>query len=43
MRDAGLIDELGMENMCPDLDIAIARGMNRVQELVGEPAGPVAV
>jgi len=34
MRDAGLADELGVENFCPDLDIAIARAMNRVQELV---------
>jgi hypothetical protein len=28
---------LGVENFCPDLDMAIARGMNRVQEL--SPAG----
>jgi uncharacterized membrane protein YoaK (UPF0700 family) len=35
MRDAGLADALGMENFCPDLDIAIARAMNRVSELTG--------
>jgi uncharacterized membrane protein YoaK (UPF0700 family) len=38
MRDAGLVDTLGMENFCPDLDIAIARAMNRVQELMGADA-----
>ena len=35
MRDAGMADALGMENFCPDLDIAVARGMNRVHELMG--------
>jgi uncharacterized membrane protein YoaK (UPF0700 family) len=38
MRNGGLVDYLGMENVCPDLDIAIARAMNRVQELVGATA-----
>jgi hypothetical protein len=38
MRDAGAVDALGVENFCPDLDIAVARAMNRVQELAG--AGP---
>jgi hypothetical protein len=35
MRDAGMADALGMENFCPDLDIAVARAMNRVHELMG--------
>ena len=35
IRDAGTADAIGMENFCPDLDIAIARAMNRVQELMG--------
>jgi uncharacterized membrane protein YoaK (UPF0700 family)/anti-anti-sigma regulatory factor len=35
MRDAGLEDVLGMENFCPDLDLAIARALNRVDELTG--------
>jgi uncharacterized membrane protein YoaK (UPF0700 family) len=35
MRDAGMADVLGMENFCPDLEIAIARAMNRVHELLG--------
>ena len=35
MRDAGTADAIGMENFCPDLDIAIARAMNRVHELIG--------
>lgn len=35
MRDAGLADVLGMENFCPDLDLAVARAMNRVHELLG--------
>jgi hypothetical protein len=35
MREAGTADAIGMENFCPDLDIAVARAMNRVQELVG--------
>ena len=35
MRDAGLAGVLGVENFCPDLDIAIARGLNRVKELMG--------
>ena len=35
MRDAGTADVLGMENFCPDLDIALARAMNRVHELLG--------
>jgi hypothetical protein len=33
MREAGMADVLGVENFCPDLDMAIARAMNRVQEL----------
>jgi uncharacterized membrane protein YoaK (UPF0700 family) len=35
MRDAGLADALGLENFCPDLDLAIARAMNRCTELMG--------
>ena len=35
MRDAGTADGIGMENFCPDLDLAVARALNRVQELVG--------
>jgi hypothetical protein len=35
MRDAGMADALGMENFCPDLDIAVARAMNRLHELMG--------
>lgn len=35
MRDAGTTDVLGMENFCPDLDLAVARAMNRVNELTG--------
>ena len=30
---AGLMDLLGMENFCPDLDLALARGLNRLKEL----------
>ena len=36
MRDAGVPDAIGMENFCPDLDIAVARAMNRVHELKGD-------
>ena len=39
MRDAGTADGIGMENFCPDLDIAVARAMNRMQELVGPGTG----
>lgn len=35
MRDAGTADALGLENFCPDLDLAIARALNRVHELLG--------
>lgn len=35
MRDAGMADVLGMENFCPDLDIAVARAMNHLHELPG--------
>jgi hypothetical protein len=35
MRDAGTADVLGLQNFCPDLDIAVARAMNRVHELLG--------
>ena len=35
MREAGTADVLGVENFCPDLDMAVARAMNRVQELTG--------
>ena len=35
MRDAGMADVLGLENFCPDLDLALARAMNRVHELLG--------
>ena len=38
MQGAGVADGLGMENFCPDLDIAVARAMNRVNELTGAPA-----
>jgi uncharacterized membrane protein YoaK (UPF0700 family) len=36
MREAGMADALGVENFCPDLDIAVARAMNRVTEMHGE-------
>jgi hypothetical protein len=36
MREAGMADALGVENFCPDLDIAIARAMNRVNEMLGQ-------
>ena len=35
MREAGMADALGMENFAPDLDMAVARAMNRVYELMG--------
>ena len=35
MRDAGTAEAIGIDNFCPDLDIAIARAMNRIHELVG--------
>jgi hypothetical protein len=35
MREAGAADGLGLENFCPDLEIAVARAMNRVNELMG--------
>jgi uncharacterized membrane protein YoaK (UPF0700 family) len=35
LRDAGLPVALGLENFCPDLDLAIARAMNRCNELTG--------
>ena len=39
MRDAGAADALGLENVCPDLDLAIARAMNRLHELRGAGLG----
>jgi uncharacterized membrane protein YoaK (UPF0700 family)/anti-anti-sigma regulatory factor len=33
LSKGGLIDVLGIENFCPDLDLAIARGMNLAMEL----------
>lgn len=44
MRDAGTADALGLENFTPDLDLAIARAMNRLHELLGAtlPRGLVA-
>jgi uncharacterized membrane protein YoaK (UPF0700 family)/anti-anti-sigma regulatory factor len=33
LNKGGLIDVLGIENFCPDLDLAIARGMNLTMEL----------
>ena len=35
MRDAGMADALGVENFAPDLEMAVARAMNRVHEIVG--------
>ena len=35
MRDAGFTDALGLENFAPDLEMAVARAMNRVQEMMG--------
>jgi uncharacterized membrane protein YoaK (UPF0700 family) len=35
MREAGMADALGVENFCPDLDMAVARAMNRVYEMMG--------
>jgi hypothetical protein len=35
LREAGMADALGVENFCPDLDMAVARAMNRVVELTG--------
>jgi hypothetical protein len=44
MRDAGMADALGVENFAPDLEMAVARAMNRVQEIVGAGlAGQVGV
>ena len=37
LAGVGLADVLGLENFCPDLDFAIARGMNRVHELTSHP------
>ena len=34
LNKGGLIDVLGIENFCPDLDLAIARGMNLATELM---------
>jgi uncharacterized membrane protein YoaK (UPF0700 family) len=43
LSKAGFVDTLGIGNFCPDLDFAIARGMNRVQELTEDRNGePVA-
>ena len=36
MRDAGTADALGVENFAPDLEMAVARALNRVQEMEGE-------
>jgi len=36
MRESGMADALGVENFCPDLEIAVARAMNRVNELLGQ-------
>jgi hypothetical protein len=33
LSEAGLTETLGLENICPDLDMAIARGINRVAEV----------
>ena len=33
LNQAGFVEVLGIDNFCPDLDFAIARGMNRVAEL----------
>lgn len=33
LNKSGFVAALGIENFCPDLDFAIARGMNRVAEL----------
>lgn len=33
LNKSGFTESLGMENLCPDLDMAIARGLNRVAEL----------
>jgi uncharacterized membrane protein YoaK (UPF0700 family)/anti-anti-sigma regulatory factor len=36
---AGLTGVLGLENVCPDLDLALARGINRMSELDGAGRG----
>jgi uncharacterized membrane protein YoaK (UPF0700 family) len=33
LNTAGLADALGLENFCPDLDMALARGINRMAEV----------
>jgi uncharacterized membrane protein YoaK (UPF0700 family) len=43
MMQAGFIDTLGIENVCPDLDMAIARGMNRISDLSAPGNGNGAV
>jgi uncharacterized membrane protein YoaK (UPF0700 family) len=40
LNKGGVTHLLGVQNVCPDLDFAIARGMNRVEELLGTAAGP---
>lgn len=35
LNKGGVTHLLGVQNVCPDLDFAIARGMNRVEELMG--------
>jgi hypothetical protein len=42
MRDSGMADALGVENFAPDLEMAIARAMNRVPELQGESTNGLA-
>ena len=39
LNKGGVTHLLGMQNVCPDLDFAIARGMNRVEELLGTTMG----
>jgi uncharacterized membrane protein YoaK (UPF0700 family) len=44
MREAGMAGVLGVENFAPDLEMAVARAMNRVQEIAGaKVAGRFAV
>jgi uncharacterized membrane protein YoaK (UPF0700 family) len=39
LNKGGVTHLLGVENVCPDLDFAMARGMNRVEELLGSVVG----
>lgn len=39
LSKTGLIHTLGLENVCPDLDFALARGLNLIDEGAGGARG----